>query len=85
MKEGSISLVCPSCDSKMKDGYLSYSSGAVWHNQEPKGLGRLFWNAFSSGVPVYGSFLSLPAVSSVAAWRCPNCSCVIITSMQYDS
>jgi len=79
MIEESNGLACPSCNAIMKDGYLSYGSGAVWHSKKPEGLGRLFWSAFSSGVPVYGSLLSSPIVSSVAAWRCPNCSCVLVT------
>ncbi len=68
-------LVCPSCDTEMESGYLSFCSGGVWHNKKPKGLGRLFWNAIPGGITVYGSlFISLPAVSSVDAWRCPKCS-----------
>ena len=78
MVEESNGLVCPSCNSIMEDGYLSYASGAVWHNKKPKGLGRMFWSAFSSGEPIYGSFLSMPIVSSVVAQRCPNCSCVVV-------
>jgi hypothetical protein len=81
MIEVTNGMVCPSCESIMKEGYLSYCSGAVWHDKKPKGLGRLFWSAFSSGVPVYGSFLSSLTVSSVAAWRCPNCSCITVTDV----
>lgn len=85
MIKDSKGVVCPSCDSEMENGYLSYCSGAVWHREKPKGLRRLFWSAISGGEPVYGSLLfSLPVVSSVDAWRCPKCSCVLVSAQQTD-
>ena len=72
-------LICPVCGSELERGFVSYCSGSIWHREKPQGLGRLFWNAFSSGARVFGSFASYPTVSSIRASRCSGCSSVLIT------
>lgn len=71
-------LICPVCGSELEEGFLSYCSGSVWHREKPRGLGRFFWSAFSSGARVFGSIASYPTVSSVSASRCSDCSSVVI-------
>ena len=75
-------LKCPCCGAVLEDGFLSYSSGAVWHRVKPRWLGRLFLSAFATGEPVFGSFLTSPIVSSVPAYRCSRCHGVVIPSAQ---
>ncbi len=75
-------LLCQVCGSVLEKGYLSYGSGAVWHREEPRGLGRLFLRAFWSGEPVFGSLLCSPVVSSVPAFRCSSCCSVLIPCAQ---
>jgi len=70
--------LCSLCGTALEEGFLSYGSGAVWHRTRPRGWRRLFWDAYTSGEPVFGSMASSPVVSSVPAFRCPNCAAVVI-------
>jgi hypothetical protein len=69
--------LCPLCGTALEEGFLSYGSGAVWHRTKPRGWRRLFWDAYTSGEPVFGSMASSPIVSSVPAFRCPSCTAVV--------
>ena len=78
MRDDGGRAICSMCGAELEEGYLSYSSGAVWHREKPTGLRRMFWSAFLSGEKVYGGMASNPIVSSVSALRCPSCSSVVV-------
>jgi hypothetical protein len=78
MTEYQNSYSCSLCGTALEEGFLSYSSGAIWHRTKPRGWRRAFWSAYSSGEHVFGSFASSPIVSSVPAFRCPSCAAVLI-------
>ena len=78
MRHAADSSICPECGATLETGYLSYCTGAVWHQKKPVGLARMFWSAFYNGKRVFGGIASMPYVSSVTASRCPDCSCVVI-------
>lgn len=71
-------VICPICGSELEDGFLSYGSGTVWHGEKPKGLGRFFLSAYSTGERVFGSIASYPYVFSVPGARCSECHTVLI-------
>jgi hypothetical protein len=70
--------LCLFCGTALEEGFLSYGSGAVWHRTKPRGWGRAFWSAYTSGERVFGSIASSPVVSSVPAFRCPSCTAIVI-------
>jgi len=78
MTEDQSQLSCPFCGTGLEEGFISYGSGAIWHHTKPRGWRRAFWSAYLSGERVFGSVISSPVVSSVPAYRCPNCGAFVI-------
>ncbi len=69
---------CPECGEDLKDGYLAYGSGLMWHEFELRGWPRMFPYPLATGHFVLGSWASPGLITSTPARKCSACGTVIL-------
>ena len=62
----------------LEDGFVAHGSGLVWHQQELRGMQRLFFNAFATGRPIVGGWTSSGLMTSRRAMKCSACGTVVL-------